>query len=145
MALRKYSSGKNRDGEKRDFAITHLDLVDRVKSAPRVTTEKPPMPFTAYLPSSFQHNHENELFEKVVESLTRRCSQSPEQHVLVGNVMFEGHEMDGVFFKPDAICIVEMKNHGGQVHFSENTQWFAGAHEVRGGNHPNPFQAGRDN
>lgn len=110
-------------------------------------SQKPPenlqiiiMPFTAYLPSGFQHRHENELFEELVQSLATRFSGSPERHVLIGNVMFEGHEMDGVFLKPDGICIVEMKSHGGQVHFTENTQWFAGQHEVRGGNHANPFQ-----
>src|SRR5271166_1665200 len=97
------------------------------------------MPFTAYLPSGFQHNHENELFDAVVQSLTVRCGQLPEPHVLIGNVMFEGHEMDGVFLKPDGICIVEMKNYGGQVHFTENTQWFADKQEVRGGSKTNPF------
>ena len=98
------------------------------------------MPFTAYLPSGFQHNHENELFDAVVQLLTVRCGRLPQPHVLIGNVMFEGHEMDGVFLKPDGICIVEMKNHGGRVYFTENTQWFAGPYEVRGGNHSNPFQ-----
>jgi hypothetical protein len=33
-----------------------------------------------------------------------------------------------------------MKSHGGQMHFTENTQWFAGENEVKGGNHANPFQ-----
>jgi hypothetical protein len=98
------------------------------------------MPFTAYLPSGFQHHHENELFDAAVQSLKLQFDRLPDPHVLIGNVMFEGHEMDGVFLKPDGICIVEMKNHGGQVHFSENTQWFAGSHEVRGGSYVNPFQ-----
>ena len=98
------------------------------------------MPFTAYLPSGFQHPHENELFNAVVQSLAARFGGSAEPHVLIGNVMFEGHEMDGVFLKPNGICIIEMKSHGGQIHFTENTQWFADRQEVRGGNHANPFQ-----
>ena len=98
------------------------------------------MPFTAYLPSGFQRRHENEQFDAVVQTLTSKFGGSPEPHVLIGNVMFEGHEMDAVLFKPNGICIIEMKSHGGQVLFTENTQWFAGEHEVRGGNHPNPFQ-----
>ncbi len=98
------------------------------------------MPFTAYLPSSFQHPHENEQFDAVVQSLAARFGASPQPHVLIGNVMFEGHEMDGVFLKPNGICIIEMKSHGGQIHFTENTQWFADQNEVRGGSHANPFQ-----
>ena len=98
------------------------------------------MPFTAYLPSGFQHSHENELFHAVVQLLTAKFGGVPEPHVLIGNVIFEGHEMDGVLLKPNGICIIEMKSHGGQVLFTENTQWFAGEHEVRGGNHTNPFQ-----
>lgn len=98
------------------------------------------MPFTAYLPSGFQHRHENEQFDAVVQSLNARFGGSPEPHVLIGNVMFEGHEMDGVFLKPNGICIIELKSHGGQIHFTENTQWFADRQEVRGGNHANPFQ-----
>ncbi|RYD68926.1 MAG: NERD domain-containing protein, partial [Verrucomicrobiaceae bacterium] len=98
------------------------------------------MSFAAYLPSGFQHRHENELFDAVVRTLHARFDGVPGAHVLIGNVMFEGHEMDGVLLKPNGICIIEMKNHGGQVHFSENTQWYAGSHEVRGGNQPNPFQ-----
>lgn len=98
------------------------------------------MPFTAYLPSGFQHRHENELFDAVVQLLTTKFGAATEPHVLIGNVMFEGHEMDGVLLKPNGICIIEMKSHGGQVLFTENTQWFAGEHEVRGGNHANPFQ-----
>src|SRR4051794_27405716 len=98
------------------------------------------MPFAAYLPSGFQHRHENEMFDAIVQLLTTKFAEAAEPHVLIGNVMFEGHEMDGVFIKPDGICIIEMKSHGGQVLFTENTQWFAGEHEVRGGNHANPFQ-----
>jgi len=98
------------------------------------------MPFTAYLPSGFQHRHENEQFDAVVQSLAARFAGSPEPHVLIGNVMFEGHEMDCVFLKPNGVCIIEMKSHGGQVHFTENTQWFADRHEVKGGNRANPFQ-----
>jgi hypothetical protein len=97
------------------------------------------MPLTAYLPSGFQHGHENQLFDTLVQLLKSRYDALPEPYVLIGNVMFEGHEMDAVFLKGDGICILEMKNHGGQLHFSENTQWFAGEHEVIGGNQPNPF------
>ena len=97
------------------------------------------MPFIAYLPRGFQHAHENDAFEALVRYLAPRFDPAPDLHVLIGNVMFEGNEMDAVFLKPDGIAIVELKNHGGQVAFNENTAWTAGGHPVRGGTKENPF------
>jgi hypothetical protein len=97
------------------------------------------MPFAAYLPRSFEHAHENDSFDILVNCLKAHFDPRPGLHVLIGNVMFEGKEMDAVFFKPDGVAVIEMKNHGGKVLFNENTAWTAGGVPVIGGVNANPF------
>lgn len=97
------------------------------------------MPFTAYLPSGFQHRHESEAFDVLVKLLHEKFDSSAGSHILIGNVMIAGNEMDAVLFKPNGIAIVELKDYGGKVHFSENSEWQADDRVVRGGTKINPF------
>src|SRR5665213_4097955 len=98
------------------------------------------MPFEAYLTAEFQYPHENVMFAALVETLTVRFANDPALHVLIGNIMFEGKDLDALYVKPDCICIVEMKSHGGKVNFTESTPWIVGMSEVRGGSRINPLQ-----
>ena len=98
------------------------------------------MSFTAYLPSGFEHPHENVMFENLVQSLRSRFEAATEPHYLIGNVMLDGQEIDALLLKPNAACVIEMKNYGGMIHFSENGDWFADEIVVRGGGHLNPFR-----
>ena len=97
------------------------------------------MPFKAYLASRFEHPHENEMFASLVRVLNERFQTDAAPHILIGNIMFDGKELDGLFLKPDAISVIEMKNYSGRIRFAESTEWFAGDQEVRGGRYPNPF------
>lgn len=97
------------------------------------------MPFTAYLTSGFQHRHENEAFDVLVQNLHRQFDSAPARHILIGNVLIAGNEMDAVLFKPDGVAIIEIKDHGGTVQFSENNPWRADGREVKGGTKINPF------
>ena len=103
------------------------------------------MPFHAYLPSGFVHSHENRMFEKMVEVLEAGFASSPQNVYLVGNVMFDDKEIDAVLLKPDALFVIDLKNYGGMIHFSENTEWFADEVEVKGGSHGNPYRQIRTN
>jgi superfamily I DNA/RNA helicase len=58
---------------------------------------------------------------------------------------FGGRELDAVFLKNDAVAVIELKNYGGRIHFSENGDWTANEHLVRGGNQTNPFRQVRAN
>ncbi len=98
------------------------------------------MPFEAYLPAGFSLHHENLMFDALARSLEAVCASKPEPHVLVGNMTFDGVGLDAVFLKPDAVCVVELKNYGGMIHFSENFEWFADEVTVQGGGDGNPFQ-----
>src|SRR5437879_1310612 len=80
------------------------------------------------------------MFATLVENLASKFGRERGTHVLIGNVLFEGNDIDAVFIKSDAICILEMKAHGGKVQFTENTPWVVGTAEVRGGSKTNPFQ-----
>ncbi len=103
------------------------------------------MPFEAYLPAAFSHIHENMMFDTLVRSLEKSCANSIVPHYLVGNVLFNGQDLDGVFLKPGTICVVELKNYGGMIHFSENSDWFADETVVQGGRQGNPFLQVRAN
>jgi superfamily I DNA/RNA helicase len=97
------------------------------------------MPFEAYLTAAFQHRHENDMFAALVKNLMAKFASDTAPHVLVGNIMFEGNDLDVLYMKPDGICIIEMKAHGGKVNFTESTPWIVGTSEVRGGGRMNPF------
>ena len=97
------------------------------------------MPFTAYLPQGFAHSHENRMFHELVTSLANAFGSGATPVYLLGNVCFSDKELDTVLLMPDALLVIEMKNYGGLIHFSENVEWFADEVEVVGGTHRNPY------
>ena len=97
------------------------------------------MPFEAYLPQGFVHNHENRMFHELATSLSQAFGSGAKPVYLIGNVMFGDKELDAVLLMPDALFVVEMKSYGGLIHFSENVEWFADETEVLGGIYRNPY------
>ncbi|HTE88252.1 MAG TPA: NERD domain-containing protein, partial [Terriglobales bacterium] len=97
------------------------------------------MPFEAYLPQGFVHSHENRMFHELTASLAKAFGSGATPAYLLGNVCFSDKELDTVVLTPDALLVVEMKNYGGLIHFSENVEWFADEVEVVGGTHRNPY------
>src|SRR5579863_8965007 len=102
------------------------------------------MPFEAYLTAKFEYPHENDMFAALVKHLMAQFDSAPDTHVLIGNIMFEGNDLDAVFLKPHGIAVIEMKGHGGKVTFHESTPWKVGNSDVVGGTRPNPFRQVRD-
>lgn len=98
------------------------------------------MSFNAYLSTPFSHTSEAQSFDALVKRLTPECAATVEPHYLIGNVMFDGDELDAIYLKPGCISVIEMKNYGGRVHFSENGDWYAGDVVVRGTRGGNPFR-----
>lgn len=103
------------------------------------------MALIAYLPAGFAHMHESHMFDALVDALRASCASLPGSQYIVGNVMFEGEEVDAIFIKRDAVSVIEMKAYGGVIHFSENGDWFADEKLVRGGRRGNPFRQVRAN
>ncbi len=102
------------------------------------------MPLEVYLTAKFEHTHENEMFSRLVTEILPRFNSEPLTHVLIGNIMFEGNDLDAIFLKPNGIVVIEMKAHGGRITFNENTPWKVGDSLVRGGSKPNPFRQVKD-
>ena len=103
------------------------------------------MPFQAYLPAGFEHSHESRMFAQLVKALAAHFGPSPEPVCLIGNVMFEDKEIDAVLLKSDVLLVIEMKDYGGTIRFSENTEWYADEVEVKGGTYRNPYSQIRAN
>jgi len=102
------------------------------------------MPFEAYLTAKYEHPHENEMFAALVAALMAKFGSVTAPHVLIGNIMFEGNDLDAVYLKSNGIAVIEMKGHGGKVTFHESTPWKVGNSDVVGGTRPNPFRQVRD-
>jgi hypothetical protein len=102
------------------------------------------MPFEAYLTAKYEHPHENEMFAALVAALMAKFKADPAPHILIGNIMFEGNDLDAIYLKPSGIAVIEMKGHGGKVTFHESTPWKVGNSDVVGGTRPNPFRQVRD-
>ncbi len=85
------------------------------------------------------------MFDELVEVLSSELGDSPNPHYLLGNMCFGGRELDAIFLKNNAVSVIELKNYGGRVHFSENGDWTADEVVVRGGNQENPFRQVRAN
>ena len=92
----------------------------------------------------FTHRHETRMFEDLADSLAPYLRDNGDSH-LIGNVMCNGRELDGVLLKQNAICVIELKAYSGQIQFSENQQWWADDQIIQGGNQQNPFRQVRYN
>lgn len=81
------------------------------------------MAFTSFLIDKFDHTHENLFFNKFSNELKRRYSGIPGEHVLIGNISCNGHKMDAIFLKRGQLDVIDFKDYGGKLHFSENNPW----------------------
>jgi superfamily I DNA/RNA helicase len=85
------------------------------------------------------------MFDQLTKVLAAGFGSGREPVYLIGNAMFDDKELDAVLLKGDALFVVDMKDYGGLVHFSETTEWFADEVEVKGGVHGNPYRQIRAN
>ncbi|GAB4336174.1 MAG: hypothetical protein OHK0038_14360 [Flammeovirgaceae bacterium] len=104
------------------------------------------MPFKSYLVQPYETTAEREIFDKVVEELHKEFDTKQELGVLIGNFSCEGKDIDAVFIKPDAIIVIDFKNYGGNLIFSENGDWLISNTIVKGGaGGKNPYRQIKDN
>lgn len=98
------------------------------------------MPLEVFLPAPFEHPHEREMFAQLGHMLSEQIGSSPEPHVLVGNYHVGGRVLDALFFAQGIVVVIEMKDYGGQIKFSENGPWYANAKEMMQSADGNPFR-----
>jgi hypothetical protein len=101
--------------------------------------------FKAFRGNSFNHTHENKAFNALYDMLSAEWEERDEQLYLFGNFFVAGKEFDALIVKNNAIIVIDFKNFGGEVTFSENGPWYCDGKVVKGGNSRNPFLQIRSN
>lgn len=81
------------------------------------------MAFISYLPQPFSTTHENVFFRQVTRQLRNRYGRKEGLSVLVGNLSCMGHQIDALFVATGKIIVIDFKNYGGKLEFSENNTW----------------------
>lgn len=103
------------------------------------------MTFKAYRAAPFNHTHENHAFNHLHDLLQSHWREQDQPLHLIGNFYVDGNEIDALIIKRNALIVIDFKDYGGNLTFSENGRWLIDGKEVRGGNKPNPYQQIRDN
>jgi hypothetical protein len=103
------------------------------------------MTFKAYRAAPFSHAHENRIFNQLHDILFAHWGEQDEPLHLLGNFYVDGAEIDALVLKRNAIIVIDFKDYGGRLKFSENSKWTTDGNTVRGGNKTNPYQQIRDN
>ncbi|MEG3834873.1 MULTISPECIES: NERD domain-containing protein [unclassified Microcoleus] len=103
------------------------------------------MTVRVYRTHAYETTHENRIFDGLLNELERAWGDSDDLIILLGNFYCEGSEIDAAILKRNSITVIDFKDYGGNITFSENGPWLAGDVEVKGGSKPNPFIQVRDN
>ncbi|MCC3407003.1 MAG: NERD domain-containing protein [Microcoleus sp. PH2017_10_PVI_O_A] len=103
------------------------------------------MTVRVYRTQPYETTHENRLFDALRKELARAWGDAEDLIILLGNFYCHGSEIDAAILKKNSIIIIEFKDYGGHISFSENGPWFAGDVEVKGGSKLNPFIQVKDN
>jgi len=101
--------------------------------------------FKAYRGSAFNHSHENQAFNQLYDLLKAEWDERDDSLYLFGNFFVAGKEFDALILKNNAIIVLDFKNFGGVLTFSENGPWKCDDVLVKGGNSRNPYQQIRNN
>lgn len=97
------------------------------------------MPIKVYRNRKFGTTHENKIFDDLIEKLSLEWEESEELIIILGNFYCAGTEIDALVVKNDSISIVDFKDYGGEIIFSENSDWKADGVNIKGGNKTNPY------
>lgn len=97
------------------------------------------MAVQAYRSHPYTTTHENRIFDALLVKLEEVWGNSADLVLLLGNFYCQGSEIDAAILKKDSITVIDFKDYGGLVKFSENGPWFADETEIKGGNKPNPY------
>jgi len=103
------------------------------------------MTFKAFRGSAFNHSHENKAFNELHDLLQQHWADQDDPIYLFGNFFVAGKELDALVIKRNAIIVIDFKNFGGEVKFSENNRWTSDGVPVKGGSSINPYQQLRTN
>lgn len=97
------------------------------------------MVIQAYRTQLYTTTHENRIFDALLNKLEEVWGSSEEIVLLLGNFQCQGYEIDAAVLKKHSITVIDFKDYGGIINFSENGKWFADGTQIKGGNKLNPF------
>ena len=103
------------------------------------------MVIQAYRTQPYATTHENRIFDALLNRLEEVWGSLEEIVLLLGNFQCQGYEIDAAVLKKHSITVIDFKDYGGLINFSENGKWFADETEIKGGNKVNPFIQIRNN
>lgn len=81
------------------------------------------MAFKSYLIRQYEHTHENSFFRVFSKQLRSSFQDTEDLHILVGNVSCNGHQIDALLISSGRLIVIDFKNYGGALIFSENNPW----------------------
>ncbi|MCK9413259.1 MAG: AAA family ATPase [Prolixibacteraceae bacterium] len=87
----------------------------------------------------FETTHENIIFDEMISLLENQWANSKDLVILLGNFYTNGTQIDAVIVKKDSISVIDFKNYGGKISFSENGSWYAGGKEIVMEGRINPY------
>lgn len=103
------------------------------------------MSYSSYLIQTFDNTHENLFFRDFSEKLQKIYDNIEGEHILIGNLSCQGNQLDAVFICKGQISVIDFKNYGGKLIFSENNPWLITNNDGKqvfvsgGGSIRNPF------
>ena len=103
------------------------------------------MTFHAYRGNAFEHTHENKIFNDLYDLLEEVWKHRDEPLHLLGNFFVDGRDVDAIIIKRNALIVLDFKDFGGALKFSENGPWMIDGKKVRGGSKANPYHQIREN
>ncbi|NMC98711.1 MAG: NERD domain-containing protein, partial [Bacteroidales bacterium] len=81
------------------------------------------MAYKSYLTRQYDHTHENSFFRVFSTQLRKTFKDVDGLNILIGNVSCNGHQIDALFIASGKIIVIDFKNYGGKLIFSENNPW----------------------
>lgn len=81
------------------------------------------MSYTSYLINEFDNGHENIYFRKFSDALSNAFQEEEGEHILIGNISVLGKALDAVYISSGKIIVIDFKDYGGDLTFSENNPW----------------------
>jgi len=81
------------------------------------------MGYKSYLIEQFDTTHENIFFKDFSEALSNKFQNESSNVILIGNLSINGNQLDALFIRKGQITVIDFKNYGGKLSFSENNHW----------------------
>lgn len=93
-----------------------------------------------YRGPEYKNTAENRAFERLCHEIATYAQDGDEVRIL-GNIEYEGGQVDAIVLKRHAITIVDFKDWAGSITVSPTKPWrhHDSGQEVRGGSYRNPF------